>query len=63
MNLSAITNESANRLIYERAKILEQYWKITLQQFKAIFPEYVFSGKENELLCSVLLTGHVLKKS
>ena len=50
MNLSAITNESANRLIYERAKILEQYWKITLQQFKAIFPEYVFSGKENELL-------------
>ncbi|MGI9446427.1 MAG: glycosyltransferase family 2 protein [Pirellulales bacterium] len=50
MNLSAITNESANRLIYERAKILEQYWKITLQQFKAIFPEYVFSGTENELL-------------
>ena len=50
MNLSAITNESANRLVYERAKILEQYWKISLQHFKAIFPEYVFSGKENELL-------------
>ena len=50
MNLSAITNESANRLVYERARILEQYWKISLQQFKDIFPEYVFSGKENELL-------------
>ncbi len=50
MNLSALTTESVNRLVYERARILEQYWKISLQQFKAIFPEYVFSGKENELL-------------
>ena len=50
MNLSAITMESANRLVYERAKILEQYWKISLQHFKAIFPEYVFSEEENELL-------------
>ena len=50
MNLSALTTESVNRQVYERARILEQYWKISLQQFKAIFPEYVFSGEENELL-------------
>ena len=50
MNLSAITTESVNRLVYERARILEQYWKVSLQQFKTIFPEYVFSGEENELL-------------
>ena len=50
MNLSAITTESVNRLVYERARILEQYWKVSLQQFKTIFPEDVFSGEENELL-------------
>ena len=46
MNLSAVSLSSSNRLVYEGAKILEQYWSLSLEEFKQIFPCYKISGEE-----------------
>jgi hypothetical protein len=46
MNLSSVSLNSSNRLVYEGAKILEQYWSLSLEEFKQIFPCYKISGEE-----------------
>ncbi len=45
MNLSAVNRKSNNRLVYEGAKVLEQYWSLSLEEFKKIFPGYKIPGE------------------